>query len=255
VQRKTETRPKEVDPTIDPVEVAETMRHEKPEASQVQQVMRQVAAAKPSDSSVELILPRRQRPQMPPRTSPPAVQTQRENNGNGGTPAAPDAPKAFVPTEIGPLPGDLWEILGASVPTTTPTASAAAATTPVSVPTSAPGSSPAPQAAVMRAVAAAESPAPLPTTPSSYPNGNGFHAYSEAIQRAEEASGQSRPTSTATVGSGVPARTASAQEGGTEQGGAGGEQGEVNVDELARQVYVEVKRRLAVEWERGRGRF
>ncbi len=36
---------------------------------------------------------------------------------------------------------------------------------------------------------------------------------------------------------------------------AAGEASEVDVDELARRVYSEVKRRLALEWERARGRL
>lgn len=238
VQRKEEPRPAPEHEGVEPAEMAEPMRHDKPEAGQVKQVMRQVAAAKPTDSSVELILPRRQRPTLPPRTPAPAappVQTQRESNGGSSKPpAAP--PQAFVPTEIGPLPGDLWEILGAPTPAAAPAATAPAPAAPT-------------QTSVMRAIAAAESQPPQPT----FRNGDGPHA--EAIQRAESAPEQSRPTSTATAGSGVPSRTATAQEGQSGQGTEGGEQGEVNVDELARQVYHEVRRRLSVEWERGRGRF
>lgn len=239
VQRKEEPRPAPEHEGLEPAEIAEPVRHDKPEAGQVKHVMRQVAAAKPSDSSVELILPRRQRPTLPPRTpvpSAPTVQTQRESNGGSHK---PETPQAFVPTEIGPLPGDLWEILGTPVPVTAPAAAPASTTL-------APAAT---QTSVMRAIAAAESQPPQHT----FHNGNGTHM--EAIQRAETAPEQSRPTSTATAGSGVPPRTATAQEGQSGQGTEGGEQGEVNVDELARQVYHEVRRRLSVEWERGRGRF
>jgi hypothetical protein len=253
VQRKETGVSKAGDLPLDPIEAAEPVRHEKPEEAQIQQVMRQVAAAKTSDSSVELILPRRQRPATParPATPPPAVQTQpaapaaKDGNGNNGQGDGPSrTTQAYVPTEIGPLPGDLWEILGAPVPS------------PMG-PTGQTGSP-----ALMRTVAAAESTVPFPEPANRYPGSapttgtNGYtNGHTNVVQReVTPATGPSQPSSVATVQSGMPTRTASAQEGG-EQGAEAGEQGEVNVEELARQVYSEVKRRIAVDWERGRGRF
>ena len=249
VQRKETNVVKAGDLPIDPVEVAEPMRHEKPEAAQIHQVMRQVAAAKTSDSSVELILPRRQRPTVPTpavqrQPSLPARQTPTSPTEGSGGSRSDSPPQAYVPTEIGPLPGDLWEILGAPMPT--PTAPAGQTGSP----------------AVMRAAAAAESSVSLAEPPTSYPvqapnaGTNGYtNGHTPVVQREVTSdTGPSQPSSVATVQSGMPTRTASAQEGGG-QGAEAGEQGEVNVEELARQVYSEVKRRIAVDWERGRGRF
>lgn len=89
------------------------MRHEKPEASQIQQVMRQVSAAKPGDFSSNLF------PSSTAYTGPaPAplrsIQTKPEANQDDG--GGMNRPQAYVPTEIGPLPSDLWEILGAPTP-------------------------------------------------------------------------------------------------------------------------------------------
>jgi len=247
VQRKETSGDKTADLPLDPVEVAESVRHEKPEAAQIQQVMRQVAAAKTSDSSVELILPRRQRPQVSTRPAP-AIQTQpaapvvKGSNGNNGQGDGPSrATQAYVPTEIGPLPGDLWEILGAPLPR------------PMG-PTGETGSP-----ALMRTAAAAAPTMPFAEPATRYPGSaptTGTNGHPAPVQRepAPATGQQSQPSSVATVQSGMPTRTASAQEGG-EQGAEAGEQGEVNVEELARQVYSEVKRRIAVDWERGRGRF
>ncbi len=40
-----------------------------------------------------------------------------------------------------------------------------------------------------------------------------------------------------------------------EEGSGGKEESEIDTDKLARQVYKEIKQRLAVEWERMRGRY
>lgn len=249
VQRVEAPKPKGDELSLDPVTVEEPMRHEKPEASQIQQVMRQVSAAKPSDSSVELILPRRQRPTPAPAPAPlRSIQTKPEANQDDG--GGMNRPQAYVPTEIGPLPSDLWEILGA--PTPGPVAPAGPIPQPANP-------------AVMRAIAAAERPAPTvatPTQPVSTGTNGTRNGHAPAIQREEthsgQASGQSRPTNVVTVGSGLPAQTVQNQGGEASSGAGPAEQGEgekPNVDELARQVYQEVRRRLAIEWERGRGQF
>lgn len=240
VQRKATPVSRPEDTPLDPVEAAEPVRYEKPEAQKVQQVMRQVAAAKPTDSSVELILPRRQRPNVPTRP----VQRQPENKGqshDSGNGAS--TPQAYVPTEIGPLPGDLWELLGEKPPTSPQPGDGQmvmrTAAPPVSQPTPATASPPLaqrswhPASPVQRQAVA---PPPPAQTPSSGPT---------MIQRAETSAAASSSTATATT-------TATTKEGGE---GEEAEEGNVNMDELARQVYREIKQRLAVEWERGRGRF
>lgn len=237
VQRKTAPASRPDETSLDPVEAVEPVRHEKPEAQKVQQVMRQVAAAKPTDSSVELILPRRQRPNVPARP----VQRQPESNGQShdpGSGAGQPTPQAYVPTEIGPLPGDLWELLGEKPPTQPQPGDGQmvmrAAAPPVSL--SAPAASPTPFAERSFAPASPvqrQTAAPPPQAPMT-------NSGPAMIQRAETSAAASSST------------TVSSTEGG--EGSEGGES-EVNVDELARQVYREIKQRLAVEWERGRGRF
>lgn len=253
VQRVEAPRPKGDDWQLEPTTVEESMRHEKPEATQIQQVMRQVSAAKPSDSSVELILPRRQRPAVSPApASAPTIirpiQTQPEADVGKKETATP--PQAFVQTGIGPLPTDLWDILGTPLPGQTETS----------------GLKPQPaqptNPAVQRAIAAAERPAPTSSAVPARTSARSTNGHTPTVQREAtnpaQSTGQARPTSVATVGSGLPVQTAQTQ--GAEGGGAAGqgEQGEkeqANIDELARQVYSEVRRRLAIEWERGRGQF
>jgi hypothetical protein len=140
----------------------------------------------------------------------------------GPAPATPH----MVPTEIGDLPSDLWQLLG-----TTPPAPVANAPT---------GNG----SAVQRQVTAAPRPA-APMTAAAMAGGSLIAA--PVVQRAETAATQTAAPPTATP---APAATEAA-----EGEGEGEKKSEVDIDELSRQVMQVLRRRLAVEWERSRGRF
>jgi hypothetical protein len=182
----------------------------------------------------------------------------------GVRPAAP----AFIPTELGPLPADLWDLLGqprpapemGRFPSGGPTQLAESG-----VPDQGPegGDSPdagrrmetlpASQALVQRSFHA-EVAAPSQMAPES---GRKTSPAGTLTGRAEtpppSLSGaapapmfeqiQRRP---AEFGEAPPPAQAEPSGSGTETG----QGGEVNLDELARRVYAEVRARLAVEWER-----
>ncbi|MCB8942766.1 MAG: hypothetical protein H6658_03205 [Ardenticatenaceae bacterium] len=80
--------------------------------AQIRAKLSGINAGQPTDSSIEVHLPRRPRPAAPSPASPAPVQRQE-------SPAVPPpAPSSqMVPTEIGPLPADMWELLGEPVPT------------------------------------------------------------------------------------------------------------------------------------------
>ena len=75
-----------------------------------------MTASQPTDSSIEVHLPRRPRPTAPPPTVTPSESVQRKEEAPAIGAASVDQPD-MVPTEIGPLPADMWEILGEPVPT------------------------------------------------------------------------------------------------------------------------------------------
>jgi hypothetical protein len=172
-----------------------------------------------------------------------------------------------VPTEIGPLPSDLWTLLGQTPPAPVPVAGGAQATTePPAVPSSPAAKGPvaaatpstvngpllagAPSAeTIMRAIAEAERPSPLvseevqprssqPATEHPQPQ-----PLPSQLPPSPEVSTSAPPSVQREVTTDDTVEVSEAE------GGAG-----VDVDKLARQVYAEVRRRLASEWERGRGR-
>jgi len=181
----------------------------------------------------------------PPTTS--NIQTAREP-----VPGGPDsnelvpselAPSELVPselvhTEIGPLPSDLWNLIGQSPPD-----SDAASTT---IPTSEP------MAAASGDSHAAERTGIRPSTKSDLKAAPGKPSADEAAtvienpmapspttlqrQPAEHASTAAEETTTAET----PEEEASEME------------QEAKINELARKVYDEIKRRLTLEWERAR---
>ena len=118
-------------------------------------------------------------------------------------------------TEIGPLPVDLWELIGESPPAVRPqpmqTASPAASGMPV-----------------QRESLAPQNGKKIPEAPAGF------------VQRQVEPG--------AAVSQGASGAADSASQ-------AGQPQAEIDMDELARRVYGEVKKRLALEWERMRRRL
>ncbi len=136
-----------------------------------------------------------------------------------------------VQTEIGPLPADLWTLLGAEPPVVQRSSAAGTQT----------------HAAGDERVL----PVGLPLSPDEQPaKASGFSSQpfapvslaAEMIQRQAEGAETASTTQT--------------PEGGETQTDEKPESGaEVDTDELAKKVYAQLKRRLAVEWERLRKRF
>ncbi len=77
-----------------------------------------ITANQPTDSSIEVHLPRRPRPAGPAPVAGSSVSVPRKESPAAEPP--PTTQPGMVPTEIGPLPADMWEILGEPVPATKP---------------------------------------------------------------------------------------------------------------------------------------
>jgi hypothetical protein len=103
----------------------------------VRQQLETTHTARPTDSKVDILMPRRPRPVL--RSSAQTVETtgvgtllQRQLDETASTaPAASEqqldaTQPALVPTEIGPLPADLWQLIGAQPPAPSPTVPTAA---------------------------------------------------------------------------------------------------------------------------------
>jgi hypothetical protein len=195
-----------------------------------------------------------------------------QRSPDGEAPAGADAAaRQPVETEIGPLPADLWKLIGQTPPVAAGDNPAlatsemplpiepdnAAAVQPFqSVPAAAhpaqaletPGGPPAGPAAVQRQAVPAEAGSPLePGAPPSLPEVaapvSPIAQSTFPVQRQAEAVEPAGDT----------------QAGGPAEGGqpAAGNAGapEMDMDELARKVYGEIQRRLALEWERIRRRL
>jgi hypothetical protein len=155
----------------------------------------------------------------------------------------------LVQTEIGPLPADLWHLLGQSPPRLHP--EPVEGQSPHGVEPEPAPSRPAPpttdgEAAVKRAVAAAEARPVPPASPTSEQLATQGGSPSVIQRRPDEAG--------VDTGSAAGAEAGGAE---TETAAPPGERDaaeEPDVDELARRVYAEIKRRLSVEWERVRRR-
>jgi hypothetical protein len=196
---------------------------------EIQRVLQTVAPGQPTDSSVEMVIPRRPRPAA--LTSAPSVERSSlkpaeekagaEENTAPSTgiprlpPSSPKVPQGdlpvesravseVVPTEIGPLPADLWRLIGEAPPE--------------------------PEMAEHK-----EKPARLPDKGQALPGAPA----EPAVQR--QAAEPSSPAQTPSPSTASPAAPQAEGEGKGEK---------LDVDELSRRVYREVKRRLAVEWER-----
>ena len=143
-----------------------------------------------------------------------------------------EATTEFVATEIGPLPVDLWQILGKAPPPAEPGQAA--------VPQSA-GATPA-QRIVQhsRITEGANEAANAPVTTTI-----GQQQQSVQRQTAAAAAPSEELTSPAQTDSNQPAQ----------DGADAGEDNEIDIQALSRQVYAEIRRRLVVERERLRSRL
>jgi hypothetical protein len=185
----------------------------------LQRKLASIPTARPSESSVAIMRPRLQRQIQ--RTAESQTQTQQPvttKAAETGRPVAENQaePPATVQTEIGELPADLWSLIRQKPPTSP-------ANQPVTVQAKKDNSSAVVNDVVQKKVE------PVP-----------YFSQPPVIQRVEEQPPAAAP-----------------QTGAAEEGvGEGEEKGEteIDIDSLAQQVFSQIKRRLSVEWERGRGR-
>jgi hypothetical protein len=213
-------------PPAQPAAATPIMRQTAPAADpNLHEQLKNIPLEQATDSSVQFIRPRKPRPQP---AAPPTQTVQREKAHNSKQPDtkkathAPDlmTSEATVATEIGELPSDLWRLIGAQPPTSFKQE----ASTP-----------PAPTAAET---------INEDTKPTAQPVMQPERMPPTFIQRAEseEAAADLAPSLEAPA---APSK----------EGNETGQEEEVNMDELARQVYSDIKERMTIEWERTRGCF
>jgi hypothetical protein len=191
----------------------------------VRNTLQDVHTAQATGSGIELIPPRRPRPVPAPAGSsetviessrPPAEAAQSAMQRQVDTsPGNEIVEPGVVPTEIGPLPGDLWNLVGAPTPPVT---------------NAAPQGRPA-----LNEISRWEEQSPVTgADPAASPLGQSGQA--QVVQR------QVASPATAEPGSAAPPAGEAASE---KQTGD-----DMDIEELARQVYNELKHRLGLEWER-----
>lgn len=238
VQRET-TPPTPLSPEAAPFAVPSEppVRPPTPQDFWVEERLAAVPPGMPTDSSVPLLRPRRPRPG---RATPPVAGVM------AGSPPLADATTAvsptvqrqteaavgLVPTEIGTLPPDLWTLIGQQPPEVT--ASREVMASPEAMAPAPPMSAGSP--VVQRSAdGVATAVPPLRDAPTSSPS-----VLSDYIQ-LEEGEEASRPT-------------AAPGEGG-EETAEKKENEEIDINELARQVYAHIRNQLTIDKERERGRL
>lgn len=206
-----------------------------------------------SDTPIEIVLPRSPRPaplglmktaqrqieppqgpeepaflpgEVSPIAAPPAEQPAASLRSN-------PAPAGTIPTQVGPLPADLWDLIGEKPPQPEMLSEEQQSQEPSRAPDRIQAN------AASEATAASQRAVPVPANP-----GTAF------IQRKLEEG--PRPTETVQPAVAPPAGPAAEKTTERAPEPAGKHVGEpkIDVDDLARQVYSELKRRLAVEMER-----
>lgn len=237
-------------PTVPPTPVPDMAAAAPRSAVAVRHLLEGVASAAPTQSSVELIPPRR------PRPGEWAAQPERGGQVRGGpgpsetpqTRAAPLPEPQLVRTEIGPLPSDLWDLIGepAPLPDTPP--------------------EPYPRAPVQAVSPPAErAPADIHVEGGRHtPGVEASHAPARPVapapvghDRPPEAAPQPQIPSPTIQRLAATERPETATTGASPDGGLREEDASraaVDIDSLARRVYREIKRRLATERERMRPR-
>lgn len=252
----------------------------------IRNTLAEITTRQPTDSMIEVITPRRSRPG-------PSVQPQMETNQDvappiqtvGGITAAatiqrqpePQAGSLFpeeshlIKTEIGPLPDDLWHLLGQTPPSPAPLPSSTTETGRMVSRAEATEAS-ALHLDVAHSQEQNSSPTTLPVSfttgsqePSSGPQTDPSSVRLESENPAlpglttdtnevTDQSGQSHHLQRAIETSTVTPDQETSSAGTTDQKIEAGSAAQIDTDELAHQVYVKLKRRLAVEWERLRRR-
>jgi hypothetical protein len=264
---------------IPPEDTATTETELGSQTGHIQRALEDVPSAHPSDSTIEVVTPRRPRPtsaKLPtePASSPTVIKHKQPEDG-GETPtmvqpkgeikpgSVTPSEHSLVQTEIGPLPSDLWDLIGQSPPQETntpptPTVQKTAEEPPGSVPTVV-SAGQTDQPTIQRAITQESGqssqgvdpniltdPTILRDTPivETSVSGSVPSAIPGTIQRTAVRSTPASPTQAPTRAPTEP----EGAEGGEEEGE------EVDIDALAKQVYAALKRRISIEWERHRGR-
>ena len=229
------------------------------EEQPLRQILQDVATDQQSSAAVEFVLPRRPRPVPTPAPRPPQVQTKPAEAASGSDMAAPPVPGStsaepeeaepqMIQTEIGALPSDLWTLIGQQPPS--PPLPPAGTTTSDAAPL------------VQRAIAAAEEPPAVPA-PAGTPTTPQPPTTQRAIATAEAPATTMdvrAPSATQPIIDILPplavqrspingTSSTAAPESASEDTPAAPP---VDISELSRQVYAEIKRRIAIEWERDR---
>jgi len=230
------------------------------EHAQVREALREVLPGQPTDSTVEMITPRRPRPtpgtlqekERPAILSQPPANSPREPGfiENEEPVSVPEN----VETEIGPLPSDLWDLIGESpepkLSQTKQAEKSAPSGKPVLPKEGGPEESLGTQeedilrekspTQVQRQESTVRPTMPMMPMSTSGPSGTAPSTLgtTDAMMFVQRSDGQEAPE-------GQAADTP----GGTQP------PAELDIDELAARVYGEVKRRLTVEWERLRRRI
>ena len=190
------------------------------------QVVRGLPPARPTTSAVEIIAPRRPRPTVsasPGTTEPKTVATKQIEFGDTAPapvpwtehvhPAPPTGGDQMVATEIGPLPADLWQMLKQPPPGQTTDGAESGRLTAQSAPDALPSQ----HVSSGPVTVAPSAPAMVQRQADPVPTGE----YAQLSDVASETEPQRHATS-------------------------------IDINELSRRVYADIRRRLAVEWERNR---
>ena len=248
VQRQTPQRARPESQAILPGETPPEILGQE-EHALVREALREVSPGQPTDSTVEVITPRRPRPA-------PVLQQRKERQAISLQPSDHPSPESgkgdeyigdeyigdeyidqaekplrtseTVETEIGPLPSDLWELIGESPrPARAPVReeSRALSTT----------------RGLSRTMQGAELAAPSEPVPGESPGSTEGEIFREVTPELVQRQA-SEPSSAGGQAGAAALSTANPP-------------AEMDMDELAVRVYGEVKKRLAVEWERLRRRF
>jgi hypothetical protein len=232
---------------------------------EVRQILSTVKPAQATDTTVEVITPRRVRP--PVQTIQRKSQTEPSRQSSFEPRSSPssevkrqtaDVNQApVVPTKIGPLPADLWELIENPEP-----AGQFSSPTSERIP---PGNIQAKLAETDGSISLESHeeteqrvmPAPLrqqtrQITPESVQlsSSKGPPEVSNFSQPSEEVIQEAEADDSSSSAGGDRAST-----GGPGQSGSADQANEQRIEELAHKVYSEIKRRLAVEWERARKIF
>ena len=255
MQKKSAPPPPKAPELIQPTSITpptqELRRQETQDDAFIREHLQQVSSGQSSDSSVELVMPRRPRPTVMRRPhssiQPPETTAEAEAST---TNAAESAEDKLVDTEIGALPSDLWQLLGQAPPTTASVVTTAAAgewpqpDAPISLwsPERASPDAGADNTAVVQPIPEPASLEHVTLSPS--PATKVFGDVLPDIQRETYVPDSAPPAST---GDGT-SEAATADE--TADEAEEGEETEIDVEVLAQAVYRKLKRRLQVDRER-----